>query len=115
MRIDLKNGDKFLSTLEFADITNEMKDLLEINKEIGVYATEDELRLDLAIGYLDKALQNDTNKDLKIGFLFNLRQKMLHHKGECQDDCIYCNPDLGDDPFPNFTFQAKFLDPSGSA
>jgi len=40
-----------------------------------------------------------------------MRAKMIHQQGLCGHSCIFCNPDLGEDPFPDFTFDVRNLDP----
>ena len=45
--------------------------------------------------------------------MINLRMKMRHQKGICNDSCILCNPDIGDDPFPDFIFDIRNADTEG--
>lgn len=117
MRLDLMHNDIVLSTLEFADITNEILDLVIINDEIKLYNDVREMVNDIAIGHLNRFAKEiiSDNEDEKISLLFNIRAKANHQQKICGNDCIFCNPDLGDDPFPDFTFDAKFMTPKGDA
>jgi len=100
--------------MEFAEVTTEINELFEINKDISLYENEDDLKNDLAEGYLRKFLKEPTD-NLKINLLLNIRGKIRHQQQRCANDCIFCNPDLGNDPFPDFTCNLKVLDPEGSA
>jgi len=46
IRLDLMSLDEVISTLEFAEITNEVNDILAINKEISLYEDEEEIKHD---------------------------------------------------------------------
>ena len=114
IRIDLKNGDKFLNTLEFADITDEVEDLIFVNKEINIYDNDEDMILDLAKNYLRQTIKSELDNDLRIGLLVNVKSKMLHRDGECAEDCPFCNETQGDDPFPDFTIALKTAEPEGN-
>lgn len=117
IKIDIMNGDRALSTVEFADITEDVNDLIELNEHFNVYQDVEELKKDLAQGCLDRALGEEplNNEDLKIGLLLSMKAKLDHTDGVCGEDCHLCNPNLRGSIFPDFTFLAKFMKPEGSS
>jgi len=115
IKLDLYNNLEFITTLEFAEITEEFNELVDINLEMTVYLETDELKKDLANAYLSKFLNESRSTDYKLDLLLNLRMKMKHQEGTCKDNCILCSPDLGDDPFPDFMFEARHADHEGEA
>ena len=114
MKIVLTDKRRYITTLEFADITNDYLEFVEVNNHIELYDSEDELQKELAEAYLNKFL-NRSQENTKMDLLVNLRMKMLHQASQCRNNCILCNPDLGDDPFPDFTFDLKNYSPEGEA
>lgn len=109
IRLDLIQMDEHIATLEFADITKDVQDLLEANKFFSLYENHEDIKKDLADAHLCRFL-NEERGSSNLDILFNLVAKMRHSQGVCKDSCIYCNPDLGDDPIPDFTFEAKHYD-----
>lgn len=104
--INLINQSGFKMTLEFADITEKFNDFLAANDRFGIYDDIDELISDLELGYFRRFMGIlEINK--KIDLLINLRMKLLHKKGMCDEECVMCNSDYGTDPFPDFTFDVK--------
>jgi len=98
--------DSIISTMEYADITKHFNDLLKINEEANLYIEDEELKKDLAAGKLARYLGN-SEQNQKLDILTTLLARYNHQSGNCKDDCIYCNPDLGTDSFPDFTFKLK--------
>lgn len=110
VRLDLVNAtNDIVCNIEFADITNDVKDLLEANQHFLLYEGVEEIKSDLANAHLSKFL-NEDRESQKLDVLFNLVNKMRHSQGVCKDGCIHCNPDLGEDPLPDFTFGVKKYD-----
>lgn len=114
LNIKLMNGIEQISLLEFADITDELKSLIEINSNLKLYESVDELKNDLAQGYLATFL-NKKSDNTKIVILNNIKMRINHQNGLCEYKCIYCNPDLGEETFPDFTAKIKNLDIKGEA
>lgn len=112
VRLDLIKEGEQISTLEFADITQDFQDLMEANTYFSLYDSPEGLKEDLAKAHLSKFLHEERVSD-NLDVLLNLVTKMRHSQGQCKDSCIYCNPDLGDDPLPDFTFEAKRYDAKG--
>ena len=108
------NLDNYITTLEYADITNDFDELVEINDQAMIYDDEKQLKEDLAKGKLDRYL-GKAQANERLDLLLGLRLKFKHQSGSCGNDCIYCNPDLGNDPFPDFTFVVKNATPEGNA
>lgn len=104
----------YITTLEYADITNEFEELCEINDQALIYDDDEQIKKDLARGKLDRVLGNSKAKE-RLDLLTGLKAKFEHQSGACKDGCIYCNPELGQDPFPDFTFIAKNALPEGTA
>lgn len=114
IRLDIVHCGTRIMSLKFAEITNEVNELLLLNEDVGLFATADELKTDLAKNNLKKFLGENTVNS-KITLLFAIRAKIKHQEQKCAIDCIYCNPDLGEDPFPDFTINAELLEPKGHA
>lgn len=114
IRLDLFYDDNIISTLEFAEITDEVNDLIAVNKELSLYDNNEDLLKDMAEGHINKYLGIEYNNE-KLNLLFNIKAKVKHQQKQCSDGCIFCNPELGIDPFPNFTFNIQLKDPEGSA
>jgi len=107
-------SDIYSMVLEYADITEEFKDFVEINNHFNLYNGELEIANDLEEGHLRRFLGQPIDND-KLDLMSNLRMKMRHNNGTCNDSCILCNPDIGDDPFPDFTFNIRNIEPEGEA
>jgi phosphopantothenate synthetase len=101
-------------TLEYANITDELNDFIEINKYYELYKDENELIGDLEKGHIQRVLGQPKDDD-RLDLISNLRMKMRHKNGTCDDSCILCNPDIGDDPFPDFMFNIRNIDTEGKA
>jgi hypothetical protein len=104
----------FSITLEYAEITSEFNDFIEVNKHFELYNDQNELINDLEKGHLQRVLGQPRNND-RLDLMTNLRMKMRHKNGTCGDSCILCNPDMGDDPFPDFMFNIRNIDTEGEA
>lgn len=100
--------------LEYADITEEFNDFIEINSHFNLYKSEIDIAEDLEDGHLKRFLGQPLDND-RLDLMSNLRMKMRHSNGTCGDSCIFCNPDIGDDPFPDFTFNIRNIEPEGEA
>ena len=106
--------DNYITTLEYVDITIDFDELVGINDQALIYDDERQIKEDLAKGKLQRYLgQAEANK--KLDLLLGLRIKFNHQNGTCKDNCIYCKPELGGDPFPDFTFLVKNSTPEGTA
>lgn len=114
IKVDLLKNNEHLTTIEFADITSEFKDLLQVNKGIDIYKNNLDLKSDIATAHLFRYLKKDRDTP-QLDLLLNLRMKFKHQEGLCKNSCILCNPELGEDPFPDFIFEAKHCDPEGEA
>lgn len=114
IRMDLCNGDRHITTLEYSDITSEYAEMLDVNSQANIFSSTQELETSLVNAQILKFLGEQRN-DPKLDLLLNIRMKMNHQQGRCSNGCIMCNPDLGDDPFPDFTFDTKFCEPKGEA
>lgn len=114
IRTDLLNSGEHLTTLEYSDITSYYKELLDISDKLSLFESEDQLKASIINAQLLKFL-NEERDDSKFDLLLNIKMKARHQAGTCEGNCILCNPDLGDDPFPDFTFDVKFFDPEGEA
>ena len=101
-------------TLQYTDITEEFNDFIEVNDHFDLYSDQDELINDLEEGHIQRFLGESKNND-KLDLITNLRMKMRHKNGTCDDGCILCNPDIGDDPFPDFMFDIRNVEPEGEA
>lgn len=101
-------------TLEYSDITEELHDFFEVNEIFDIYEDENEIIKDLEIGHMDRFLGKPRDNP-KLDLMVNLRMKMNHRNGTCGDYCIFCNPDIGEDPFPDFTFNIRNMEPEGEA
>lgn len=99
-------------TLQYSDITEEFNDFIEVNNHFDLYSNKDELINDLEKGHLQRFLGEVENNN-RLDLISNLRMKMLHKNGTCKDSCILCNPDIGDDPFPDFMFNIRNIEPEG--
>ena len=104
----------FSVTLQYADITDEFNDFIEVNDHFELYDNKDQLISDLEEGHLQRFLGQPKDND-KLDLISNLRMKMKHKNGTCDDSCILCNPDIGDDPFPDFVFNIRNIEPEGEA
>ncbi len=113
--INLYNDrNKLITTLEYSDITQDYNDFLEINEHYDLYDNIEELGDDIASGYLSRFV--NMPRDIpRLDLIINLRMKMQHQTGKCGNSCILCNPDIGDDPFPDFTFDIRNIEPEGEA
>lgn len=111
--INLTN-DTLTVTLQYADITTEFNDFIEVNNHFELYDDQDQLTSDLEDGHLQRFLGQSKDND-RLDLMSNLRMKMLHKSGTCDDNCILCNPDIGEDPFPDFMFNIRNIDPKGEA
>jgi len=109
IRLDLVQMDEHVATLEFADISKDFQDLVEANTFFSLYESPDSIKKDLADAHISRFLNEERGSE-NLDILYNLVNKMRHSQGRCKDSCIYCNPDLGDDPLPDFTFEAKNYD-----
>lgn len=106
-KIDLlDSNDEVITTLEYSDITEDFKEFLDINKETNIYTNIEELKLDLAQGRLNR-FSGKGQGNQRVELLADLLAKYKHQAGSCKNTCIYCNPDLGSDPFPDFVFDLK--------
>ena len=110
--IRLLDEKMFNMTLQFADITDELTDFIQINDHFELYNDISELISDLEDGNLQKFIGRPWIND-RLNLLVNLRMKMKHQQSICDGSCILCNPDIGDDPFPDFTFNIKNFEPEG--
>lgn len=104
--------DQLSMTLEFADITSSIYDLFYINESYNIYIDEEELLDDIEEGYFNRFLGRPYDNE-RLDLLLNLQMKMKHRAGICDDSCILCNPDLGTDPFPDFTFNLRVRETEG--
>ena len=104
--------DIFNMTLQYADITDKFNEFLEINERFELYSDIDDLILDLEEGFLQRFISQPKDND-RLDLMINLRMKMNHQNGSCKDSCILCNPDIGDDPFPDFTFDIRNAETEG--
>lgn len=100
--------------LQFCDITNVYKELVETNTEYEIYDNDAEMLGGLETGYLHRYLERDF-EDERLDALVSLRVDMLHRSKKCGGDCILCNPNLGPDPFPDFLFYLNAINPEGEA
>lgn len=112
MFINLLTNKGIIVTLEFADITSDLTDLIEINDHYELYEDNDTLIKDLEEGHLNRFLREPQDNE-RLDLLVNLRMKMRHQEDICNDQCILCNPDIGDDPFPDFIFNIRNADTEG--
>ena len=112
--INLTGEKDFSMIIEFADITDEFWDLSEINDHYEIYDNMDDLTLDLEVGHLERFMGLPKDNP-KLDLLINLRMKMKHERSICGDQCILCNPDIGDDPFPDFVFNIRNAEPEGES
>lgn len=112
IRVDVMWAQDHIYTLEFADISGEFKDLLEANSNFPIYDNEEDIKKNIAEVHLARILNRDS-EDKKLNMLYGLVSKMKHSQAMCKDDCIYCNPDLGTDPVPDFTFEVKNYEHKG--
>lgn len=114
-RIDLLSEfGEAITTLEYADITDDFNDLLSANKEMNIYSDIEDLKKDLAQAKLNRYVGKGQGNQ-RIELMVGLVAKLKHQTGICKDTCIYCNPDLGSDPFPDFTFDIKNLPTEGTS
>ena len=104
--------DIFNMTLQYADITEKFNEFLEINERFELYDDIDDLVSDLENGLLQRFTSQPESND-RLDLIINLRMKMRHQNGSCGDSCILCNPDIGDDPFPDFTFDIRNAETEG--
>ena len=105
-----KQDGSLINTLEYADITDKYSDFIDINDHYDIYQDTDELDRDIEEGYLARFIDMPRDNP-RLDLIFNLRMKMQHQTGSCDNSCILCNPDIGEDPFPDFTFDARNLEP----
>lgn len=112
--INLVDDTMFNMTLQFADITKEFRDFEKINEHYLLYEYVDDLITDLENAHLQRFMGQPRDND-KLDLIVNLRMKMKHQSGNCDNACILCNPDIGDDPFPDFTFNIRNMEPEGEA
>ena len=103
-----------INTLEYADITDKYLDFIDINDHYDVYEDTDDLDKDIEEGYLSRFIGIPKSIS-RLDLISNLRMKMRHQTGNCGNGCILCNPDIGDDPFPDFIFDVKNLEPESDA
>lgn len=108
--VTLIDQKMFTMTLQFSDITNEIADFLEINSHYSLYKTADSLVADVEQAHLNRFMGQPKDNP-KLDLIVNLRMKMRHRNGNCGVSCILCNPDIGEDPFPDFTFEINNLEP----
>jgi len=114
-KIDLLDEcDVIITTLEYSDITDDYNDFIIVNKEANIYTDLEELKTDVAQGRLNR-FSGKGQGDQRVELLMTLLAKLRHQTGQCKDICIYCNPDLGSDPFPDFTFDLKNSTPEGNS
>jgi len=109
MYININKEDAFSMTLEYANITEKLNDLLNINEQFKIYDSTEDIIIDLENGFMDRFL-GQSKMNNKLDLLINLRMKVNHSNGTCDNDCILCNPDFGDDPFPDFIFDLRTSD-----
>ena len=95
--------------LQFADITKEIEDFMYINEQYEIYPSLEELIEDVEKAHLQRFV-NRPQSNQRLDLIMNIRMKIRHNEGVCGNDCILCNPDIGDDPFPDFTFDIVNLD-----
>ena len=114
-KIDLVGDlNNIITTLEYADITQDFNDLLIINKETNLYSDVEELKKELAEAKLNRYIGKGQGNQ-RVELLVGLSAKLKHQNGICKDTCIFCNPDLGNDPFPDFIFTIKNSSPEGTS
>jgi len=94
----------FRMTLQFSDITEEINDFVKIDSHYLLYENVNELLGDIELAHLQRFMGQPEDNP-KLDLIINLRMKMKHSNGDCGIGCILCNPDIGDDPFPDFTFE----------
>ena len=115
MKIDLLDYlNSVITTLEYADITKEFNEFLIVNEEVKSYNNVEDLKKDLAQARLNRFVSNNKGSD-KLEYIVELVAKSKHQSGGCKNDCVYCNPDLGSDPFPDFNFNVRNSEPEGNA
>ena len=112
--VNLLDDKLFNMTLQFSDITEEFNDFIQINEHFMLYNDIDDLTTDLEEGHLQRFMGQPKDNE-RLDLMVNLRMKMKHQKGMCGNSCILCNPDIGDDPFPDFAFDIRNLEPEGEA
>ena len=103
LRDELNNA---ITTLEYADITKQFNDLLELNKEANLYINEAELKKELAQGKLNKYV-GKTAYTQRLLVLVDLLVKIKHQSGQCENNCHICNPNIENDAYLDFTFGIK--------
>ena len=96
----LDNLNNTISTLEYSDITNILKDLVEVNEQIKLYSDVSDIYTDLAQAKLNRFCNKAAGKD-KIEELLNICAKYKHQNAICDSLCIYCSPHI-QDVFPSF-------------
>jgi hypothetical protein len=112
--INLINENMFSMTLEYADITDSFNDYARVNDHFSIYDDIKEFKSDLEKGYLERFM-GQPRDNARLDLMINLKMKMNHQDGRCEDSCILCNPDMGEDLFPDFTFDIRNADPKGEA
>ena len=106
-------NNSLVYTLEYSNITKDYNSFLDINEYYEIYEDLNDLDCDIEKGYLSRFI--GAPKDVpRLDLIINLKIKMEHQAGVCEDSCILCNPDLGDDPFPDFTFDIRNMKTKGS-
>lgn len=108
--VTLINSKLQSQILQFADITDILHDFLDIEEHYSLYYDESELMEDIEEAHLQRFMGLPIMND-RLDILSNLRMKMNHHHKLCGDSCILCNPELGTDAFPDFTFDVDMSDP----
>jgi hypothetical protein len=115
IKIDLLDGlNQIITTLEYSEITKYFNELLIVNEENKAYDNLEELKTDLSQARLYRFL-NKGKGNQKLENMVELVAKIKHQNGDCKDDCVFCNPDLGTDHFPDFNFSIKNNEPEGNA
>jgi len=114
IKIEMFYKDTPIHTLEFAEITPDIKELIETNTQVKLYSSSEEILSDLADVYLFRYLKDDIVID-RLELLFKIRNKNKHVDGECRNDCSLCNPEFADDPVTDFTFDIKIVGSAGDS
>lgn len=108
--VTIIDNKMFTLTLQFAEITKEFKDFKLINEQYELYDNNNDLLTDLEQGHLQRFM-GQPQSNPKLDLMTNLRMKLRHRNRNCGSGCILCNPDIGDDPFPDFTFDINNAEP----
>ena len=92
-KLYLSYNNVILSTLEFSDISEDILQLLEINKKCKEYTTDKKLLADLAQYKLDCYLGNEIDEESSIFTLLDIKIEEKHNSGKCNKQCKYCSPE----------------------